>query len=52
MEKYSTSDLSEELSGREGVTYLEAAPYEKIKITVGTKEIEMLGPAVIIVNQD
>lgn len=48
----STKELTDELTKREGVKTLIAEPYEKIKITVGQKEMVLTGPAVILINQD
>lgn len=48
----STKDLTETLLSREGITYLNVEPYEKVKITAGHSEKEFTGPAIIIINQD
>lgn len=49
---FSTKELSEELSRREGVTQLKVPPYDEIKITAGDQVYSTSGPAVILINQD
>lgn len=49
LSKFSTSELVEELTKREGVEKITVAPYESCAITVGDKKInDDGGPAVIL----
>ncbi|HFJ9453592.1 TPA: BC1881 family protein [Bacillus tropicus] len=48
----STRELSEELVKREGVSMLNINPHEECVITTGTQQKKIIGPAVIIINQD
>jgi len=50
--KKTTKDITEELLGREGISYLNIEPYEKVTITTGQGEQHITGPAIIIINQD
>lgn len=52
MKDYSTKEISNELTMREGVTPIHVEPYEKFIISTGQGEREFTGPAIIIVNQD
>ena len=52
MENVHTKELSQELVSREGVSYIDLEPYEKVTITTGQGELEFTGPAIIIINQD
>lgn len=48
----STKEITKELIDREGVTHITVEPYEKLKITIGQRECELTGPAIVIINQD
>lgn len=48
----STKELTAELKQREGITYMNVEPYEKVKIVTGREEIEITGPVTIIFNRD
>jgi hypothetical protein len=48
----STKDLSDELERREGVSKVVVKPYESITIKSFGHEIDMTGPAVILINID
>ncbi|MBJ8107419.1 MULTISPECIES: BC1881 family protein [Bacillus cereus group] len=48
----STKELSEELVQREGVSVLNVDSHEECVITTGTQQKKIIGPAVIIINQD
>lgn len=52
MSEITTKDITAELLKREGISYVEVEPYEKVIITTGHCEKEFTGPAIIIVNQD
>lgn len=52
MKDYSTKEISNELTIREGVIHIQVELYEKVKISTGQGEREFTGPAIIIVNQD
>ncbi|CAK1246754.1 MULTISPECIES: BC1881 family protein [Fructobacillus] len=47
-----TEELTNELAEREGVKQLSIKPYEEAKLGIGEKEISIVGPAVILINQD
>ncbi|CAK1247474.1 unnamed protein product [Fructobacillus fructosus] len=47
-----TEELTNELAKREGVKQLRLNPYEEAKLTTGEKGISIVGPAVILINQD
>ena len=48
LSKVSTRKLIEELQKREAVETIEAAPYQEYRITVGDKELDDQGPALIL----
>lgn len=48
----STKQLTDELAKREGVRSLSIEPYEAFKVIAGHEEIELSGPAIILINQD
>lgn len=52
MKQTSTSELTKELTSREGVDSFVVKPYEEIKIITGTDERIIQGPAIILINQD
>lgn len=47
-----TEELTNELAKREGVKKVSINPYEEAKLAIGEKEISIVGPAVILINQD
>lgn len=47
-----TKGLTNDLIGREGVEAIEVAPYEVVKIKKGPTTREVVGPAIILINQD
>lgn len=47
-----TKELTDELSKRAGVMTITVKPYEEIKVIAGQEEIELSGPAIILINQD
>lgn len=51
MEK-TTSDLTQELLNRAGIELISVNPYEKAQIKTGTTIKEIVGPALILINQD
>lgn len=48
----STKDLTDELMRREDVSAITLEPYAIMKITAGSNEREVQGPAIILINQD
>ncbi|GED34019.1 BC1881 family protein [Brevibacillus centrosporus] len=48
----STKYLTEELMRREDVSAITLEPYAIMKITAGSNEREVQGPAIILINQD
>lgn len=48
----STKELTEEITGRAGVKALHIEPYQEAKITTGPTEEIIVGPAIILINQD
>lgn len=48
----STLELSEELEQREAVNSVNVAPHAEARITTDHGEQVIVGPAIIIVNQD
>ncbi|WP_419877688.1 BC1881 family protein [Brevibacillus centrosporus] len=48
----STKDLTDELMRREGISTVSLEPYAVMKITAGSNEREIQGPAIILINQD
>lgn len=51
MEK-TTSDLTQELLNRAGIELISVNPYEKAQIKTDTTIKEIVGPALILINQD
>ena len=47
-----TKELSDLLQKREGISTIKVEPYEQIKIITSQSEKELIGPAIIIINQD
>jgi hypothetical protein len=52
LNQITTKQLSDELSGREGVSKLVVEPHSDIKIIAGGNEQVIQGPAIIFINQD
>ncbi|MGU3469880.1 BC1881 family protein [Paenibacillus sp. D51F] len=50
--RFSTKELSEELTRRQGVSVLIVEPYELVSVTAGTQTVRTSGPAVILINAD
>lgn len=50
--KTSTKELTEELLKRDGIRYVDVAPYEEFKVITGQGEIVDTGPVTIILNRD
>lgn len=47
-----TKELSEALSKREGVSNICIDEYEKVKIITEHHELSIVGPMIILINQD
>jgi len=47
-----TSELTQEFLGREGIELIPVDPYENVQIKTGTTIREIVGPALIVINQD
>lgn len=47
-----TNELTQELMKRPGIRSLTVEPYEEIKIQTGREELNIQGPAIILINQD
>lgn len=52
MVEKSTKELTDELVNCEGITTLEVAPYEEVVIKKGLTINKIVGPAIIVINQD
>lgn len=52
MIELSTRELTEELCSKEGIWKIDVAPYENITIMTGGNEKNIIGPAIIVINQD
>ena len=52
LSEFSTNELVNELTKREGVRMVSAEPYQLYSITAGGKEIKDDGPAVILIIED
>lgn len=54
LSQYSTKELSEELSRREGVRVVNFEPHEPFRVWDDTNDegIKCTGPATILINQD
>lgn len=52
MRDKTTKDISNELITRPGISHLTVEPYDEVKIITGQNEKVIIGPAIIIINQD
>nr|WP_245815543.1 BC1881 family protein [Seinonella peptonophila] len=52
MKDYSTKEISEELEKREGVSTIFIEPHSNAIITTYQEEINIEGPAIILIKQD
>lgn len=52
MKDITTKDLTNELTNREGIQSINVEPYQEIIIKTGQEEINLTGPARILINID
>lgn len=52
MANKSTKELTDELVNCEGIKTIEVDPYEKVEIKKGLTINKIVGPAIILINQD
>lgn len=50
--RISTKDLTNELMNRDGIKVIEVVPYEEVVIQKGPTTYSLVGPAIILINQD
>lgn len=52
LKNYSTKELQEELSKREGIKTMQVEPYEEYKVSNAKEGIISSGPVIITINED